>query len=158
MRFSFNQLERLFARHHKEFFVAAVSITRNRAAAEDAVHDALLAVATGSTRPDDLKAYMFRVVRNKALLYLQQAKRFSDTPPADEFIAAEALQEEDRIFLNQLLRQIEELEFNQQQVLVLKLIAGLTFAEIAETMDSPLNTVTSWYRRGLQKLQEKLDE
>jgi hypothetical protein len=40
MRFSFNQLERLFSSHQREFFVA------------------LLAVAALATQPEDLKAYV----------------------------------------------------------------------------------------------------
>ena len=161
MRFSSNQLERLFTSHHRAFFIAALSVTRNRAAAEDAVHDALLAVASVSTEPDDLKAYVFKVIRNKALLQLKQASRLDSSCRALEFIAAETLSEltaEQRVFIDQALHQIAGLESQHQQVLIMKIFADLSFREIAEAMGSPLNTVTSWYRRGLRQLQEKLDE
>lgn len=64
MRFSFNQLERLFSSHQHEFFVAALSITRNGAGAEDVVHYALLAAATLETKTEKLKAYIYRAIRN----------------------------------------------------------------------------------------------
>lgn len=161
MRFSSSQLERLFASHHRAFFVAALSITRNRATAEDAVHDALLAVASVATEPDDLKAYVFRVIRNKALLQLRQAKKRDTESRQWEFIAEESLNgldAEQRVFLDQALKRLETLETQHQQVLIMKIFADLTFREISEAMDSPLNTVTSWYRRGLKQLQENLDE
>ncbi len=161
MRFSFNQLERLFSSHHREFFVAALSITRNGAAAEDVVHDALLAVAASQTKPDNLKAYVFRVIRNKALLHIRQAKRIDDSGLVLDYIDSDslaALNPEEKIFISQALEKIATLDAQQQQVLFLKIFADLTFKEIADVMDSPMNTVSSWYRRGLQHLQEMLNE
>ncbi|PCJ19979.1 MAG: hypothetical protein COA96_16035 [SAR86 cluster bacterium] len=161
MRFSSSQLERLFVTHQRAFFVAALSITRSRAAAEDAVHDALLAVASVATEPDDLKAYVFRVIRNKALLFLKQGRMASANQTDLEFIARDSLDKldsEQTVFITQALKQLETLELHHQQVLIMKIFADLSFREIAEIMDSPLNTVTSWYRRGLKQLQEKLDE
>lgn len=159
MRFSFNQLERLFSSHQHEFFVAALSITRNGAAAEDVVHDALLAVAALETPPDNLKAYVYRVIRNKALYQIKQAQRVDDSDL--DYIDSLSLNElnvEERIFIEQALQQVATLQSNHQQVLLLKFFADLSFKDIAEIMDSPMNTVSSWYRRGLQQLQEKLDE
>jgi DNA-directed RNA polymerase specialized sigma24 family protein len=57
----------LFRIYQHEFFVAALSITRNGSAAEDVVYDALLAVATLATPPENLKTYVYRAIRNKAL-------------------------------------------------------------------------------------------
>lgn len=161
MRFSSNQLERLFVSHHRAFYVAALSITRNRAAAEDVVHDALLAVASVPTEPDDLKAYLFKVIRNKALLHLKQATRLENGSGELEIIDTASLDEldaEQKIYIDQALEKMKNLEPQQQQVLVMKIFADLTFREISEAMDSPLNTICSWYRRGLKQLQENLDE
>jgi len=161
MRFSFNQLERLFSSHQHEFFVAALSITRNGAAAEDVVHDALLAVAQLATQPEDLKAYVYRVIRNKALHQIKQAQRLDDSGLDLDYIDRLGMNElnfEERIFVEQALEKLATLESNHQQVLLLKFFADLSFKDIAEIMDSPMNTVSSWYRRGLQQLQEKCDE
>tara|TARA_R110002073_G_scaffold77283_2_gene187205 strand:+ start:684 stop:1169 length:486 start_codon:yes stop_codon:yes gene_type:complete len=161
MRFSFNQLERLFIRHQHDFFVAALSITRNGPAAEDVVHDSLLAVASLQTRPDNLKAYVYRVIRNKALLQKKQAQRLDDSGLDIDCFDSSTLNElsvDERIFVEQALSKMTSLEANQQQVLLLKFFADLSFKDIADVMDSPINTVSSWYRRGLQQLQEKLDE
>ncbi|MDA0281704.1 MAG: RNA polymerase sigma factor [Proteobacteria bacterium] len=160
MRFSFNQLERLFSSHQHEFFVAALSITRNAAAAEDVVHDALLAVATLTSPPENLKAYVYRVIRNKAH-QIKQAQRLDDSRLDLDYIDRLSLNEfkiEEKVFVEQALEKLATLESNQQQVLLLKFFSDLSFKDIAEIMDSPMNTVSSWYRRGQQQLQEKLDE
>jgi RNA polymerase sigma-70 factor, ECF subfamily len=47
---------------------------------------------------------------------------------------------------------VEQLPEPQRQVLVMKLYAGLTFDQIAQTRDEPLSTVASRYRRALAKL------
>jgi RNA polymerase sigma factor (sigma-70 family) len=161
MRFSFNQLERLFRNHQHEFFVAALSIARNGAAAEDVVHDALLAVATLATPPENLKAYVYRVIRNKALHQKKQAQRLDDSGLDLGYIDRRSMNElnvKERIFVEQALQKLTTLESNHQQVLLLKFFADLSFKDIAEIMASPMNTVSSWYRRGLQQLQGKLDE
>ena len=161
MRFSSKRLERLFSSHQHAFFVAALSITRNGAAAEDAVHDALLAVASLETQPRDLKAYIFRVIRNMALQQIKHRERFVEKGLNLDYIDQLSLSDldaEERILVEQALEQIDSLEPNQQQVLLLKFFADLGFREIAEIMDSPMNTVSSWCRRGLQALQEKCDE
>ena len=158
MRFSFNKLERLFARHHRSLYVSALSITRNSAAAEDVVHDALLAVSGVKVQPDNLQAYLFTVVRNTALAHVKQAEKFAGGDSDHDFIDTNSLDNENRIFVQQVLNQIEDLDSDSQQVLILKLFSGLTFQEIAEIMGSPENTVASWYRRGMAQLQEKLNE
>jgi len=47
-------------------------------------------------------------------------------------------------------------EFHGGAVVHLKLWEGLTFAEIAATLDIPPNTAASRYRYGLDKLRERL--
>lgn len=158
MRFSFNQLERLFTMHHRSLYVSALSITKDRAAAEDAVHDALLAVSDIKVRPDDLKAYLFKVVRNKAITYVKQRAKFVEEESGMDFIDSSALDSENSLFVRQVLGEIEALDSDSQQVILLKLFSGLTFREIAEITESSENTIASKYRRGIVKLQEKLNE
>ncbi|PCH58959.1 MAG: hypothetical protein COC19_08015 [SAR86 cluster bacterium] len=158
MRFGFNQLERLLAKHHQTFYISALSITKNRAAAEDAVHEALLSVSALTSDVDDLKAYVFKVIRNKAKRYVGQSARLVAADTVTEIIDSASMAHEDSVFLEQMLRHIEVLDKETQQVIIMKLFAGLTFNEIAEVMARSVNTVASWYRRGISQLQEKLNE
>ena len=49
-----------------------------------------------------------------------------------------------------------ELPAEQRAVVHLKLWEGLTFEQIAELLDLPLNTAASRYRYGLDKLRQRL--
>lgn len=152
------ELKELFASQQKHLYIAALAITRNRASAEDCVHDALLAVAEIQTELDDLEAYLFRVVRNKAIHRINQAARYENSVQDQNYIVAESKSLESSTFINQVKRQIGFLDMNYQQVLIMKLFTDLTFIEIAKITENSPNTVASWYRRGLTQLKERINE
>ena len=152
------QLAKLFESKHKQLYIAALSITRNRASAEDAVLDAMLAISEMNRQPDNLPAYLYRTVRNKALHTTKQSKRFTSDFDYSDFIDSESHAAEEQVFVSQILEQLEKFESDQQQVLIMKLFGDLTFDEIAEITANSPNTVASWYRRGLQKLKETVHE
>ena len=153
-----DQLSELFESKQKQLYITAMAITKDRARAEDVVLDALLAVGELKQEPHDLAAYLFRVVRNKALHANKQAARFSDEPSFDHSIDVSSQSAEQQVFTRQILQQLETLEHNQQQVLIMKLFGGLTFDEIAKITENSPNTVGSWYRRGLMQLKVKIHE
>jgi RNA polymerase sigma-70 factor (ECF subfamily) len=152
------KLKELFASQHKHLFIAALSITRNRASAEDCVHDALLAVAEIETELDDIEAYLFRVVRNKAIHRAGHSARYENEVEDQDFIASESITPESKAFMDQVKQHISFLDMNYQQVLIMKLFTDLTFIEIAKITEHSPNTVASWYRRGLTQLKERINE
>lgn len=148
----------LFESRQRQLYVAALAITRERASAEDAVQDALLAIAALEVAPLDLESYLFRTVRNKALHSVRRDKRIDrDVNPTD-FLDIEDGSAEQRLFAIKVMAYLDDLDENPRQVIVMKLFADLTFDEIAKIMDSSPNTVASWYRRGLSKMKEQLNE
>jgi len=153
-----SQLVHIFEEKQKQLYVAALSITRDRAAAEDVVLDAMLAVSQLKQAPDNLPAYLYRAVRNKAINSSKLSKKFTSDAEYSDFIDNKSQSAEEQIFVSQVLKQLERLETNQQQVLIMKLFGDLTFEEIAEVTGNSPNTVASWYRRGLVKLKEHIHE
>lgn len=151
-------LTKLFETRKEQLYVCAIAITRDRAAAEDAVLDAMLAISQLKYSPDDLAAYLFRTVRNKALHSAKQQHRFKDDAELANFIDSHQQSPEQQIFVKQVLEHLTHLESNQQQVLIMKLFGDLTFQEIAEVTATNPNTVASWYRRGVASLKEKIHE
>lgn len=152
------ELVELFQTKQKQLYVAALTITRDRDAAEDAVLDAMLAVSELDQAPDNLLAYLYMSIRNKALHNVKRSRRFSADTEYQNFVDTQSQTAEQQVFLQQVLRQLEKLESNQQQVLIMKLFGDLTFEEIAEITSNSPNTVASWYRRGLFKLKENIHE
>jgi RNA polymerase sigma-70 factor (ECF subfamily) len=144
------QLESVFLEHQRRLFASALAITRNRAAAEDAVHDALIAVAALSKAPDDMTAYLFRVVRNKALHSIKRESRHVEL--VEDYLDVAPGDAEQAALVAQVRQHMVSLSQDEQQVLILKLFEDMTFDEIAGILETSPNTVASWYRRGLEKL------
>ena len=151
-------LVKLFETRKRQLYVAAISITKDRGAAEDAVQDALLTVSALKEEPDDLAAYLFRAVRNKALHSTKQSQRFTTETEFSEFVDYSSQSPEQQVLTSQIMKQLHTLKQDQQQVLIMKLFAGLTFEEISEITGCSINTVASWYRRGIAKLKENFSE
>ena len=148
----------LFESRQRELYLAALSVTRERSSAEDVVQEAIVAVASVRTQPDNLEAYLFRTVRNKALHHLDKIKRIDDTVDAADFLDLASCSNETQVLAKQVVRQMDELTLDQRQVIIMKLFGDLTFDEIAQITDTSLNTVASWYRRGLERLRERIYE
>ncbi len=147
---------KLFKQYHRQLYILALSITKNRATAEDVVQDALIAVAEIATQPENLKAYLFRCIRNKALHYNKKASQVESLD--ESYLQSNSNSLENSIFKMNIIREIELLNDEQQLVLNLKLFGELTFAEISKLLEISINTVASQYRRGINILKEKLNE
>jgi RNA polymerase sigma-70 factor (ECF subfamily) len=155
-----DRLERLFREHSSELFVSALAVTGHAERAEDAVQEAFYRLFRLEKSPRHLKAYVFRAVRNAAVDQLRKRQPggldFSDSlfDPADGpgKTAAE----------NELKRSVAEaicsLSDAQRETVINHLYAGLTFREIALARQLPVNTVKSWYRRGIEKLERLLEK
>ena len=158
------ELERIYSVHRQGLFSLALSITGSPAKAEDAVHEAFSRLLQSGKLPDgDPVPYTFAsvrnasydirrretLVRNKAAeLPTLTARQPQDSPLA----SAQASEEHDR-----LKQAVEGLPIAQKETVVMHIFSGLTFAQIAQSLGEPLQTVASRYRRALQALKEALE-
>lgn len=115
------------------------------------------------------KTWLFTIARNSATDFLRKHKtiNFSDLitdEQEDSFIETildenplpdEALQKlQDTEILNKLL---EKLPVNYKAVLILHYQEEMTFLEIGEALEKPLNTVKSWHQRAIFILKKNLE-
>ncbi len=161
------QLQAIYEEHRQGLFSLALSVTRKPELAEDAVHDAIVRLCRTKARPKgDPVGYVFAAVRNAAIDITRHRKarpeatnrdaalflfRPDDGPAAPD-VAAEAE------LAQRAMAAIDALPEKQREVIVLRLVAGLKFEQIAATLDLPLGTVTTRYRRTIFALREQLDE
>lgn len=137
----------------------ALTLTRNRDDAEDALQAAMVRIAL---RPRALAqanfpwAYFLKVVRNEAL-NINRRRKSSPllTVPVDERDEGSSAFEQMEIKL-QVRQALERLPRLQSEVVVLKIWEEMTFAEIGEVLGESPNTVASRYRYALQKLTQHL--
>lgn len=69
-------------------------------------------------------------------------------------VAADVEGAEQRVVLQRALQQLPE---HYQEIILLRFVDGLTFAEIAEQRGQSLEAVKSLYRRAIQAIRDRLD-
>lgn len=139
--------------HHRRLYFVALAITLNRQAAEDAVHDALERLLRKKRRPDDLPSYVMRAVRNAAIDVVRRQRRQEVSQEAF-LVAVDGLTCE--ISPRVLAGALAELRRNERETILLHLYAEMSFREIAALRRRSIHTVSSWYRRGLERLRTVL--
>jgi RNA polymerase sigma-70 factor (ECF subfamily) len=150
-------LRAFYAGHRQQLYTYALSITRQREAAEDAIQRTFQQLLSRNALPADLRPYVFRCVRNAALDGLRR-----DQTRQESIFAGDGHAELTTPLSGPLLSaaeidaQLQRLSPDERETIVLKIYNTLTFQEIAQLRDVPLPTVASWYRRGLEKLRALL--
>ncbi|MBI0536404.1 sigma-70 family RNA polymerase sigma factor [Roseomonas sp. KE2513] len=153
-------LRRLYDAQASRLFGVAMAILRDRDAAADALHDAVLKIAARAAQFDPARgeagAWLTAIVRHAALDLARARGRETPTDdPAlgDAAVAPEAL---DRLLETQEADRLREclnaLESRNRQGILLAFVHGLSHAQIAARLDLPLGTVKAWIRRGLARL------
>lgn len=137
--------------------------------APDILQDVFLKVWKNLKNFDDKKAsfktWIFTIAKNTSFDFLKKRKTlvFSDLDDgANDFvenildesdIATEIIQKlEDKELLNSILNKLPE---NYKTVLVLYYQEEMTFKEIGEILNKPLNTVKSYHHRAILKIKEE---
>ncbi len=150
----------LYSAEKQGLYSYAISITGSPEQAEDAVHSAVLSVATGNGHVRQPKAYLYRAVRNKAFSIRRDERRVvsNAAPPSEssnvEQPDAQSLRREDLERLHAALLKLDELE---QHTITLHITGRLKFREIASVLVESMWTSASRYRRALKKLRKILE-
>ena len=139
----------------------ARALTRDAAAAEDLVHDALVHAyrAEGSFRSGgNLRGWLLAIVRNR---FLSGARRDRAEAARVEQIAAlaETNQEggqEQSAELREVVSAFDELNEEQRAVLQLVVVEGLTYQAAAKALDVPVGTIMSRLSRARAALRQRL--
>lgn len=146
----------LLERHYDRLYAVCHRIAGNPADAADGCQEALLAVVRGLKRFDgraSFSTWSYRVATNACL---DEMRRKNRRPLPVEEVAETAddtpglaQQVTDRVTLDDALPQLPE-EFRVP--VVLRDVAGLDYADIAETLQIPPGTVRSRIARGRRQL------
>jgi RNA polymerase sigma-70 factor (ECF subfamily) len=155
-----DRLERVYRDCRQPLFACALAITRSAAHAEDAVHEAFCRLLSQNSRPRNLRAYVFRTVRNAAIDQVTRHRQprevlpeFTfDPDPTPDKVATHGE------FRRQVAAALHELTADECETIIQHIYGGLTFREIAAIRQSPQGTVAGWYQRGLKKLRAKLED
>jgi len=127
-------------------------------AAADAVQDAFVKLLAQKRRPDDVRAWLFRTVRNAALNELRRRhtrRRHAELiaanrpqwfqPPLGEELDARAAQ--------QALRQLPA---DQSELIVMRIWGQMTYEQMAGVIGEAVSTIHGRYSAALESLRKKM--
>lgn len=151
------RLWQLYQECRQPLYSYALSLTRDSASAEDAVHSSIVKLAQLSHTPRHLKAYLYRTVRNEALRLRRQAVAMGSLDGPEEwflesFEQGPQQQNQNQEELQLLAKALDQLPEAQKEVIVLRVYSGLRFWRIADILEEPLATITTRYRRAIAAL------
>lgn len=125
--------------------------------AEDLTSEVFVRFLHVRAEPDNTTAFLYRMAHNLVIDYLRQHQPF---PLLDDVVCADrddpaiaAELESDRALVRRALALLTP---DQQQVIVLKFLEGLSNEQIARVLDKPIGAVKALQHRGLATLRDLL--
>jgi RNA polymerase sigma-70 factor (ECF subfamily) len=136
--------------------VQALALTRNRAAAEDLVQDAVanaLAAQDSFTPGTNFAAWMHRILRNRFISTLRRQRETTDIEDLPMSAFAVNAPHEDRMVLKELSRALGRLPSEQREALFMVVLQGLSYEEVAQATGCAVGTAKSRVFRARRQLQ-----
>jgi RNA polymerase sigma-70 factor (ECF subfamily) len=131
----------------------------NRAAAEDVVQDAFVSLMGQRTPPDNLKAWLFTAVRNAAISCARSHSRriVRETRQVERRPDWFESKAEDLIDASAAQAALDALPPEQREVIVMRIWAQMTLAEITQVTGEATSTLFSRYRAGLSEIKRIME-
>jgi RNA polymerase sigma-70 factor (ECF subfamily) len=136
--------------------VQAVSMTRNRADADDLVQAAVsnaLAAQNSFTPGTNFGAWMFRILRNRFLSDIRRRRDTCDMDSAPAEALARPAAQEDSLALRELRMRLADLPTDHRTALLLVTIQGMSYEEAAEVMKCAVGTAKCRVFRARRQLE-----
>ena len=148
------------AEHGPKLLLFARTQARNEADAEDLLQEAIVEAARKSEGATPDLPLVFATLRRRAIDLARSTDRRSAREEAvmdevEETWLDDAVEKRETAqLIDGALKRMPE---KFREVVMLKIWSGLTFAQVAETLDIPLNTAASRYRYGLEVLRQDVN-
>jgi RNA polymerase sigma-70 factor (ECF subfamily) len=147
-------LARLLDRHGGALALYAAQWTET---ADDCVQEALIELARQPSVPENVVAWLYRVVKHRALNAARGRvrRRERETEAWRRRLTSEDPVASDRA---DLLEAVERLPDKLRELVVLRVWGGLSFAEIAEATDLSASTAYRKYQEAIETLRQQWNE
>jgi RNA polymerase sigma-70 factor (ECF subfamily) len=113
----------------------------------------------GTCRPETFEAWLFRMASNLFMDFLRAKKRHEkmiDSFQQDYKEESPELKSEG-FLTDKLSRALKILEQDTAEIIVMRYYSQLSFQQLADLRNEPINTVLSKVHRGLKKLKEYME-
>jgi RNA polymerase sigma factor (sigma-70 family) len=129
-------------------------------AADDCVQEALVELARQPQLPNHPAAWLYRVVKNRALNMARGARRRRERESqamAERFVVAQQRAATDRSDSLAAIEALEQMETEDRELVVMRIWGGLKYEEIAEALTISTSSAHRQYERALIKLRQILE-
>ena len=136
--------------------VQALALTRNRAAAEDLVQDAVcnaLSAQSSFIPGTNFAAWMHRILRNRFISNLRKRRDTTDIDDVPASAFATEAPHEDRLALKDLSKAMTRLPSDQREALVMVVVHGMSYEALAEATGCAVGTAKSRVFRARRQLE-----
>lgn len=151
----------LIRRHQDFVYGAALRVVRNPVVAQDIAQEAFVRAhraLPGFRGQSQVRSWLYRIATNLALNSVQRRKEYPAETlpdrPAQYDPASDAVNQALREDLEQAIATLPE---KLREPLVLREFDGLSYQEIADRLDMPLNTVRTRILRARRTLRDKME-
>jgi RNA polymerase sigma-70 factor (ECF subfamily) len=158
---SVSDLEALFRDHWPRAYRAAYLVVHDAAAAEDIAQEAFLSAVRSLDRFDRRRPFgpwLHRIVVNRAIDWTRARALRREVGDEALLTAAAPAESAPRVLSEGITGALAELTPEHRAVIVLRYLLEYTPGEIADLLDLPRGTVNSRLRRGLDRLQSRVEE
>jgi RNA polymerase sigma-70 factor, ECF subfamily len=159
-------LRALYEREARWLLGVALRIVRDRARANDVLHDAFVQIwesaSTYKATLGSARGWIYTVVRHAAIKAVRDSGRLQAmdaealTALSDAQQADAQADDERALDADSLERCLQRLDEARRACVIHAFVDGYTHEQIALRLNTPLGTVKSWIRRGLASLKECL--
>ncbi|WP_300632944.1 sigma-70 family RNA polymerase sigma factor [Pseudomonas sp.] len=151
-------LQQLYEHDSSRLLGVALRITRNKALAEDIVHDAFIKIWRGASSFDPVRGsargWVFSVTRHLALDGVRNAGRVVPLDDQYEPLTEPGDTVEFAARSGQIHHCLEHLDPARRSCILHAYVDGYSHSEIAQKLSTPLGTVKAWIKRSLAALRE----
>jgi len=160
--------EDLYGRTSAQLFAVALTMLKNKEQAEEALQEAYVRIWYKAdyykTGQGTVLTWMVSIVRYRALDMLRHKKvrkthidsEFDKIVTGDENIRDDEELSQDWLNQDKIHTCMDELSAQQRQAIHLAYFNGFSHSEVVSHLGSPLGSVKSWIKRGLDSLQRCL--
>ena len=150
----------LYYQTEKALYSFVLSLTKNHHDALDIMQDTYLKIRASAHLYKPMGkplAWIFTIARNLTMSHFRDSSRFADdeNDMEDDLQFSYVTDVTDRLVLETAMKALKE---DERQIVLLYAVNGYKHREIADSLDMPLPTVLSKYRRALAKLKKILTE
>jgi RNA polymerase sigma factor (sigma-70 family) len=127
--------------------------------AEDVAQEAFVRLMGQKTEPDNVKAWLYRLVRNEAIDRLRRRQRHERRAAKLELAQTEWFerQQTNPIDSNAAQVALAGLAGDLREVVVLRIWGQMTWKEIGAVLELPLSSVFHKYQTALEALRKKME-